>query len=498
MALRRDLLKSMVGAACANFMPRKSWAWPGLGEQQESTVNSKERLRWWEDARFGLFLHWGIYSVTAGEWNGRPVPSPEFVMLVERIPLQQYGKLARELTLDNYNPERWVELAKEAGMKYIVITAKHHEGFAMFDSPSSAYNIVRMSPYGKDPMKPLAAACARHGIRLCFYYSLGRDWQDPDVPTNWPTKAARSNTWDYPDEDSKVFSRYFQRKVKPQIRELLTQYGPVGVIWFDTPELISRKESVELRELVNQLQPDCLVNDRIGNGQGDFVISEQRLVGNASRKPWEACMTMGRNWGYCKSDRTYKSPEVLVRDLIEVVSKGGNLLLDTGPTAQGEFTPEATARLQSIGAWMDVNGEAIYGTQAWLAADEQEQEQIEENNPPAAPSNSKNGDAMKDAVNDATSRTVSADLRFTAKADSVYMFARSWRDSAIRTQAFNRQRLVVRSVDLLGSKETIRWEQDKSNLTVWMPLALRADIPVYTFRVRLGQDPVRQSSAMGQ
>jgi len=482
MALRRDVLKSIIGAAGVTLMPRKGRAWPGLGKQQQySSVNGKVEMRWWEDARFGLFLHWGLYSAAAGDWKGRPAKGAEHFMLYERIPIKEYAELASELTLENYDPDQWARLAKQAGMKYMVVTAKHHEGFAMYDSPSSPYNIVKMSPYGKDPMKPLAEACRKHGVRLCFYYSLGRDWQDPDVPTNWPTKAGRSNTWDYPDEDGKDFGRYFERKVKPQVRELLTQYGPVGIMWFDTPELIPRAASMELRAMIRGLQPDCIVNERIGNSQGDYDVAEQKLTYSQHARPWEACMTMSRNWGYDKHDHAYKSPEVLVRDLVGVASAGGNFLLDTGPTAQGSFTPEAIARLQAIGQWMQANSEAIYGTNAWLVQGE-DGPKIE---PPSESIAAKSADTgiMKDAVNDSTSTAATPDLRFTTKGDAVYVIARSWRQPNIVVQSFATQKLRVKEVTLLGSKNRVKWHQDEEKLLIEMPTVPATDVPVYSFRV---------------
>jgi len=482
---RRNAIGLGLGAAVSTFALRS----PLLLAQSAPTdtpTSEAARMRWWEDARFGLFLHWGLYSVAAGEWKGQPTRGAEHFMMYERIPLKEYAQLAQGLTLKDYDPDAWVALAKQAGMKYIVITAKHHEGFAMYDSPSSAYNIVKCSPYGKDPMKPLAAACHKYGVKLCFYYSLGRDWQDPDVPTNWPTKGGRSNTWDYPDEDGKVFSRYFNRKVKPQVRELLTQYGPVGVMWFDTPELISLDESIELKTMIRQLQPNCIVDDRIGNKQGDFSTAEQHLNNTAPAGPWEACMTMSKNWGYNKNDTAYKTPEVLVRDLIEVVSAGGNLLLDTGPTAEGTFTPSAIATLQAIGKWMAINGEGIYGTTPWMVSAEAPAAgtAIAQKPPPANAAAPPAAGAMKDAVNDATSTALVPDVRFTAKGDAVYLFARSWSSPQVTVTAFAQKNLVVREVILLGSKAPVKWKQDKEKLVIDLPHGPKSDIPVYTFRVR--------------
>jgi Alpha-L-fucosidase len=338
-------------------------------------------------------------------------------MLYERIPLQQYGQIAKDFKPIAFNADTWVRAAKGAGMKYIVITAKHHDGFAMFDSPSSGYNIVQQTPWQKDPMRDLADACKRYNLKLCFYYSLGRDWADPDVPTNWPSKAGRSNSWDYPNEDAKDLAKYIERKVKPQLGELLTQYGPIGIIWFDTPELFTKEQSKEIQKFITDLQPNCLINSRIGNHLGDYDVIEQSLMNKAEGK-WEACITMSGNWGYNRHDTVWKSSEILVRNLVEVVSKGGNLLLNIGPKGDGTFPVESITRLKSIGGWMSHNAEAIYGTRAWKVHGEgnllwEEEKAIAEKQ------------TIKDAENDATSQTVVPDIRFTTKDGFVYVFVRS-------------------------------------------------------------------------
>lgn len=436
----------------------------------------------WQESRFGLFLHWGLYSVAAGEWKGRRVKGNEHFMIHERVPLKEYAELATRFNPMKFDADAWVLAAKDAGMKYIVITAKHHEGFAMYDSPSSAYNLVKATPYGRDPMKALAEACRKHGLVFCFYYSLGRDWEDPDVPTNWPTKGGRSNLVDFPDEDKKVFSRYFERKVKPQVRELLTQYGPVGVMWFDTPELIPKVASRELREMIRGLQPDCIVNERIGNGMGDFAVAEQNLSTKLAGKPWESCITLSGMWGHNRFDDKWKSPEVAVRHLIEVASKGGNLLLNVGPTGEGELPGEAVERLAAIGRWMKVNGEAIYGTRAWRVASENP-------TPPATTPSSQPkrepGDRMQDAINDATSHATLPDLRFTAKEQAVYVLARSWKEPRVVIKALATGQCDIRRVELLGAIAPPSWEQTSAGLSVTLPADLDREIPIYTLKISL-------------
>lgn len=324
-----------------------------------------QRLSWWSDARFGMFIHWGLYS----QW-GCHYPGPdgklldggsEHMMQHLKIPLADYAKIADVFNPVKFDAGEWVRIARDAGMKYIIITAKHHDGFAMFDSQSSDYNIVARTPFKRDPVKELAEACRQQGLKFGVYYSLGRDWQDPDVPTR---NGYRSNTWDYPDESKKVFARYFERKVKPQIRELLTHYGPIAVLWFDTPEEISKDESLELVHLIRSLQPDCIINQRVGNRYGDYRVAEQQVPAAGYSDPWETCMTLNRHWGYFAGDENWKPAEFLIRHLVDITSKGGNFLLNVGPTGEGVIPAGSVEHLEEIGQWLKVNGEAIYGTTA--------------------------------------------------------------------------------------------------------------------------------------
>ncbi len=456
---------------------------PAAREAQET---GEQRLAWWQNARFGMFIHWGLYSVAAGEWQGRRLKGNEHFMIHEKVPLKQYATLASRFNPTRFNAEAWVLTAKKAGMKYIVITTKHHEGFAMYHSPSSDYNIVKATPYGRDPMADLAAACQKHGISLCFYYSLGRDWEDPDVPTNWPTKGGRSNTVDYPDEDKKVFSRYFERKVKPQVRELLTQYGPIGVLWFDTPELIGAAQSQELRKMILDLQPNCIVNERIGNKAGDYAVSEQKLHTDGANRPWESCVTLSAGWGYNRFDTSWKTPEVVVRQIVDVASKGGNYLLNVGPTGEGEIPAPALERLAAIGRWMQANGEAIYGCTPWRVQAEA-LESATAASPKQGSTEETSGNAsaaMKDVLNDTTSRATTPDLRFTANGNTVYVLARSWSSGRLNVKSIPSSLGAVKSVTLLGIAAPITWKQDENGLAIYLPEGRDIEIPVSTFKVQ--------------
>lgn len=313
-----------------------------------------DRLQWFRDAKFGLFIHWGLYAVPAGTWNGAPVDGiGEWIMKRARIPVAEYEQLAERFDPVGFNAAEWVALAKEAGQRYLTITAKHHDGFCMFDSAVTDYNIVHATPFGRDPMAELAEECGRQGLKLCFYYSQTQDWHHPD---------GDGNDWDY-DESKKNFGRYIEDYVKPQLRELLTKYGPIGLIWFDTPKGITRDQSHGLVQLVHELQPDCLVNGRIGNALGDYAEARDNAIpAEPVDMDWETPVTMNNTWGFRTNDENWKSPDQLVRQLIDITSKGGNYLLNVGPTAQGEIPVASADRLRAVGRWLHHNGESIYAT----------------------------------------------------------------------------------------------------------------------------------------
>jgi alpha-L-fucosidase len=315
-----------------------------------------QHMKWWRESRFGLFIHWGLYAVPAGDWKGKPVPGiGEWIMHREKIPVAEYEKLAGQFNPTRFDARAWVQLAVDAGMKYLVITSKHHDGFAMYDSEADRYNIVAATPFGRDPMKELAAECRKAGLRMCFYYSQDQDWHHP---------GGSGNDWDYPNRTKKEFAQYLKTKVKPQLKELLTEYGPIGLIWFDTPWWITKAQSLDLKRYVHRLQPNCLVSGRVGHEVGDYgsfgdnQIPVGRIVGD-----WETPATLNDTWGFKTDDHNWKSVQELLFLLVDLASKGVNYLLNIGPTAEGIIPAPSVERLQTIGAWMQRNGEAIYGTE---------------------------------------------------------------------------------------------------------------------------------------
>ena len=310
-------------------------------------------MQWWRDARFGMFIHWGLYAAAAGVWKGEEIPGiGEWIMFRARIPVAEYEQLARRFNPTKFDAEQWVGLAEAAGQKYITITAKHHDGFAMYHSKVSPYNVVDATPWGRDPMKDLAEACASRGIRLCFYYSQSQDWHHP---------GGVGNDWDF-DTGTKDFQAYLDELVRPQVTELLTQYGPIGLIWFDTPKTIAREQSRGLADLVHELQPECLVSGRIGNDAGDYgEMGDNKIPDEAVAGDWEVPATINDTWGFKTKDHNWKPIEDLVFKLVDIVSKGGNYLLNVGPTAEGVIPEPSAERLRGVGKWLRANGQAVYG-----------------------------------------------------------------------------------------------------------------------------------------
>ena len=314
-----------------------------------------KRLEWFNAARYGLFIHWGLYAQLGGIWNGVHYPhGTEWIMRNAQIPLAEYRKLAETFDPVDFDAEAWASAAESFGSKYLCFTAKHHDGFAMYDSKVSDYNIMH-TPFGRDVVKELAEACRRHNIKFCLYYSQMQDWEDPD---------GDGNTWDFRPEE-KHFERYFENKVKPQLRELLTNYGEIGMIWFDTPYDMPVRLCRELQQYVHSIQPDCVISGRIGYGLGDFrEMGDNEIPVLAYQGSWETPMTLNNTWGYSKTDENWKTPQTVIKMLIDVVGKGGNLLMNVGPDELGRFPEGSTRVLRTIGKWLEKNGESIYGAGA--------------------------------------------------------------------------------------------------------------------------------------
>jgi len=344
----------------------------------ETEAERDQRMKWWREARFGMFIHWGLYAVPAGEYKGqRSTRIGEWIMEWANIPRAEYEKFASQFNPVKFDAHEWVGIAKNAGMKYIVITSKHHDGFAMYRSQVSNYDIVDATPYHEDPIKALAAEAKKQGLKFCFYYSI-LDWHHPsayvDAPGKDPTAGNRTTKMRPGGKEDYV------AYMKGQLRELITNYDP-AVLWFDGEwqDWWSEEDGEDLYRFVRGLKPNIIINNRVGKGRqgmqgmsktdrqysGDFGTPEQQIPANGlPGVDWESCMTMNTTWGYKFYDDKWKAPETIVRNLIDVASKGGNYLLNVGPTAEGVIPEPSTRTLAEVGKWMKANGEAIYGTTA--------------------------------------------------------------------------------------------------------------------------------------
>lgn len=310
------------------------------------------KQQWFKDAKFGLFIHWGLYALLAGEYNGRKTDRiAEWIMNDLDIPVEEYEKLASQFNPVEFDAEMIVRKAKEWGMKYIVFTSKHHEGFAMWDSKCSDYNVVKATPYGRDIVRQFREACDKYDMKLGFYYSQAQDWHDPDGYIHRK------------DNSKKNYRAYLERKCFPQLRELLTEYGDVALIWFDTPMGTTKEESQKMVDLVKSLQPNCIVSGRIGNELGEYMTTGDNFIPRLPYEgDWEVPATLNDTWGFNKDDHKWKDPEEIIRLLVKINSRGGNYLLNIGPEASGHVPDESIRILDEVGKYVNENEEAIFGT----------------------------------------------------------------------------------------------------------------------------------------
>ena len=334
-----------------------------------NSVSEKDDMEWWREARFGMFIHWGLYAIPAGEWKGN-TNHAEWIRTTAQIPLETYDEYINDFNPVEFDADAWVKMAKAAGMKYIVITSKHHDGFCLFDSEYTDFDVMS-TPFKRDILKELSDACEEQGIKMCWYHSI-MDWHHPDyLPRrNWEKNRSAEGA---------EFDRYIEY-MKNQLAELTSDYGDIGVLWFDGEweNTWTHEMGVDLYDYVKGLQDGIIVNNRVDKGRqgmagmtkegeyrGDFGTPEQEIPETGLKGvDWETCMTMNNHWGYNKFDNNWKSVEDLIRKLVDIASKGGNFLLNVGPKADGTFPQESIDRLSAIGNWMDKYSESIYGTSA--------------------------------------------------------------------------------------------------------------------------------------
>lgn len=402
------------------------------------------RMDWWRNAKFGMFIHWGLYAVPAGEYKGA-TNYGEWIMQEAQIPKEEYEKFAPQFNPYKFNADEWVRMAKNAGMKYIVITSKHHDGFSLWDSKVSDYDVMDRTPFKRDIMKELSDACKKQGVVFCMYHSI--------------------MDWHHPDENKTGIAKYREEYLKPQLKELVTKYDP-GVLWFDGEwvEEWTEDQGQALYDWLRKLKPSLIINNRIGKGRngmqgmnkgkaaGDFGTPEQEILDTKSELDWESCMTMNDHWGYNKNDHNWKSTNQLIWNLVDVVAKGGNYLLNVGPTGEGLFPDASVLRLREMGDWMTINKEAIYGIKTWDYFHE--------------------GDKIRYGRN--------------AKGD-VFVYNNGWPGNQLTIKKI--KPAAGSDITLLGSKEKLSWKQTAEGVVISLPASLqdetnRLSKHVYVFKVK--------------
>jgi alpha-L-fucosidase len=442
----------------------------------ETKEQRDERMAWWREAKFGMFIHWGIYAIPAGEWNGKVYGGiSEWLMAHADIPRGTYERLASQFNPLDFDAAEWVRIAKDAGMKYIVITSKHHDGFAMYDSKVSNYDIVYRTPYNIDVLKMLSEECKKQGIPFCTYHSI-LDWHHPSQYPAYDKYYKEleeegddkpSISWDaYGNNNMKTDRKEeYIIYMKTQLEEIVTQYDP-KIMWFDGgwTEWWTPDDGKKVHDFLWSLNPDLIINNRAAGSpemelvMGDFGTPEQSIPGDRGARDWESCMTMNDSWGYKRSDPNWKPTSVLLTNLIDIASKGGNFLLNVGPTDRGIIPEESVTRLKEMGDWLKVNGEAVYGAHSW--------DVLKEGDTKVEFINSYRGDFEKFKEPDYTAQ----DIIFTAKENAVYAICLGWTNGSVLIKSFaDISDSSIKSISMLGSNESIEWSQNDDGLKVEFP-----------------------------
>ncbi len=429
---------------------------------KQEPLSKSERMAWWREAKFGMFIHWGVYSIPAGIWEGREYENVgEWIMASADIPREEYEKLAPQFNPTKYDPAEWVRLAKDAGMKYIVITSKHHDGFSMFDTKASDYNIVDDTLYGKDVLKALSQECKKAGIKFCVYYSI-LDWHHP---AQEPDTTKERNEDNYSHNLMKEGQKEeYVKYMKLQLRELITGYEP-AVMWFDGDwtDWWRIEDGKEILDFLWRLKPDLIINDRAASDEekdmffGDYRSPEQRIPNEGLDYDWETCMTMNDTWGFKKNDHNWKTTQVLVHNLVDIASKGGNLLLNVGPTSEGLIPEPSVERLLAIGEWMKVNSEAIYGIHNWRTYKEGPNDLITD---------------YYDKNKDRKVNFTAQDIRFTTRNNILYATCLAWPDKEVIIRSLGTKsmpEIKISDVTMLGSDEKLKWTLTEDGLKITAP-----------------------------
>jgi len=446
----------------------------------------------YNDLKFGMFIHWGVYSKLGGIYNGvKIIPEThgsqaligEWIMYCAQIPRNDYREIAKTFNPVGFNAEEWVKLAKEAGMRYIVAMPKHHDGFAMYHSKVTDYNIYDLTPFKRDPIEEIYKACQKYGIRMGIYYSHSIDWMDGGDagiaqakkvnPQLNDTRAA--NIW---DPSPATYEEYIENKAKPQMREILSRFPNLVEIWYDFPRYMNRQQSFEFYKLAYEYQPKCLINSRVGNDMGDMLTAGDNQIPiniDSRYKTWETPGTLNNTWGYKSYDTDWKSLNEMLFWIVEIASKGGNYLLNVGPDGNG-IIPEASVKiLKEIGKWMAKNGEAIYGSSRWTTMREG----------PTVPE-MKSTTLRKEQGFNYT--FTNEDFWFTKKDKHLYVISLANPVSEkVIVKSLYEYHKEIESIKLLNTNKPLKWKIKGEQVEIKMPSLKNSDIPGYTLKVSLRQ-----------
>lgn len=438
--------------------------------QMHNSPEKKAALKWFKEAKFGMFIHWGLYSQAGGMWKGTkinkaPHPGPkvaEWLMHAFQIPREEYAELAKTFNPDKSFAKNIAKLAKDVGMKYVVITSKHHDGFALFDSKSSDYDMVDATPYKADAVKELYEACLKEGLDFGVYYSHGNDWMN-GTDGNYAnvkkvndslgiyTHKMGKNLW---DSSPNTHAAYFETKAYPQIKELIALLPKLKLIWFDGEGFTTEEQSFKFYKTIYNANPNILVNKRVGWGFGDYLDAGDNKIPSAKEKLdkyWETCGTTNNSWGYKSYDEDWKSPKEMLYYFVDILSKGGNYLLNIGPDGKGHVPDASSDGLLEMGKWIATNGEAVYGTSRWIVTHEGQEETLLDGT---------GHRAAKGFQREFTSK----DFWFTTKNNKVYAISLSNAEGNILIKSLRKSEGEIQAVKLLGNNKILNWEQNKNGL----------------------------------
>ena len=450
-------------AACST-PPPKTW--------EEMNASKEEAKEAFNDAKYGMFIHWGLYAIPGGVWEGKKMEElrgprvAEWIQYGAEIPREEYAKLARQFNPVDYDAEAIAKLAYDAGMKYVVITSKHHDGFAMYDSKVSKYDIMDASPYRRDIVQELYDACKKYGLDFGLYYSHNIDWMDGHeggydelVASGLPIseraqRKAGRNDW---DPSPNTFSEYLEDKAYPQVKEILTKFPDMTTLWYDYGRYVTPDQSMNFYRLAYDLQPDMLVNSRVGNDLGDFDIPGDNKIPEdqlSITKPWQTVGTTNNSWGFKSYDDDWKSVKELIFWLTEIVSKGGNYMLNIGPDGTGKVPQQSIDNLLEVGKWLAVNGEAIYDTRKWDVTHE-------------GPTKLNMSGTHTRAADGFKVEFTPQDFWFTKKADDLYVIAIEYPEDEILVKSLSRELIgEIKSVEMLSHDKQLEWKQTGEGLQI--------------------------------